>query len=110
VKKPWQETATTKDLCELLEYQASPGIHTYGCGSCGHYARGCNICTACIDHELRRRGIDITSMYWGVIYTRREGGVIVRSERSGWIDRETGEMVEISDERPDRPCRVGACG
>lgn len=76
---------TTDDLIDRLSYQASPGIHTFGLAPCGHWGRGANTCANCIDAELLRRGLDVTTAELDYTYTRGERG-IMRAEKPRWME------------------------
>ena len=43
------------DLRDALRHQRSRGVHTWGVGDCGHYARGCRVCESCLLAEIARR-------------------------------------------------------
>lgn len=63
---------TVESLISLLDFQASPGVHTFGLGRCGHFARGCGVCSDCIDAELLRRGVDVTKGGSKFVYVRED--------------------------------------
>lgn len=43
------------DLQYEIRYQTAKVVSTWGMGVCGHKARGCRICAACLQAEIDRR-------------------------------------------------------
>lgn len=57
------------ETCESLFgdflYQCWPWPTTFTTGSCGHPARGINLCAACLARRLKSEyGIDVTTPQW----------------------------------------------
>lgn len=72
MKQP--QDMTTKELIREIDYQTTPGAHTFITGVCGHLARGGGAtCADCLDLFLLARNINIEYRGSSFAYERVDG-------------------------------------
>lgn len=79
---------TTSTLIAELNYECTPGGHTYRPQRCGHHSRS-PWCSRCIDAELLRRGVDVTRGGTCFVYERVDGRLRRKIKVGQWYRTKT---------------------